>query len=75
MYALYWLMGVPCASMGAPQTGALYLSAGLFSSLASHCGGLLRVRGPVSSSVGASGAIYGCAAATAALYPELQVRG
>eukprot|EP00884_Botryococcus_braunii_P010344 jgi/Botrbrau1/19310/Bobra.0073s0048.2 len=72
MYALHWLVAAPCAVMAAPQTGALYMSAGLFSSLASHLGGLLGVRGTVSSSVGASGAIYGCAAATAVLYPDLQ---
>lgn len=75
MYALNSLMGVPCSELGAPQAAALYMSSGLFSSLASHFGAWLGLRGKgAGATVGASGAIYGLAAATAALHPDFKVR-
>jgi membrane associated rhomboid family serine protease len=53
--------------LGANQFGSFYLTAGLGSSLTSYVGRLRQSTG--GRSLGASGAVYACFAATAVLHP------
>ncbi|KAG0175170.1 hypothetical protein DFQ28_005998 [Apophysomyces sp. BC1034] len=60
--------------LGREQFLALYLSAGVGGNVISHVASLLvRRYRPLMPSLGASGAIYGCVAGTAALYPTASV--
>ena len=72
MYGAFAFVKPVCALLGAPQAAALYMAGGMCSSLASHVGALLG-RGGATGSLGASGAIYACAAAVAALMPDVKV--
>ena len=55
--------------LGAEQFVAVFLTAGMVSSLTSYVGRLRSLRG--GHSLGASGAVYACFAAIALLYPGL----
>lgn len=55
--------------LGAEQFVAVFLTAGMVSSLTSYAGRLRSLKG--GHSLGASGAVYACFAAIALLYPGL----
>ncbi|RUS34108.1 hypothetical protein BC938DRAFT_482359 [Jimgerdemannia flammicorona] len=74
MVALWSFGGLVHEALGREQFLAFYLTTGMGASLVSHMLTLkFKVRGDVLPSLGASGAIYGCLAATAVEYPKTSV--
>jgi membrane associated rhomboid family serine protease len=77
MFCLCGFAGVLGPAMGAEDFLAAYVSAGAVASLGSHAAfaarrALAPLALPMPPSLGASGALLACVAATAAAYPDLQ---